>query len=113
MAQHAPADPARPGELHPGASVVARAIPPQVAAARDELFRDADQHGPRVGELARRGLAACLVVPIALALAAWQPWRVLLIDLVPVAVADAAMLVPVLAALGLLAALLAPLARMS
>ncbi|MCW2960386.1 MAG: hypothetical protein JWM90_773 [Thermoleophilia bacterium] len=113
MAQHAPADPARPEAFASGASMSERAVPQQVADARDQLFRDADQHGPRAGELARRGLVASLVVPIALALAAWQPWRVFVIDLVPVAVADAALLVPVLASLVLLAALLAPLARMS
>jgi hypothetical protein len=113
MAHHAPAaGPAgesRPGDPGPRASV--RALPSAIRAQRDELFEDADRHGPRWPELLRRCVPAVLALPVALAITAWEPWRGVVIDAASPDVADLVLVAPVLLALVLLAAACAPLAR--
>lgn len=90
-----------------------RTLPPQVVRSRDQLFVDADRHGPRAGDVVRRCVPALAALPAALGLAAWTPWRdVLLRSLDPV-VADAVLVAPVLVALVSIAAASAPLARCS
>lgn len=78
---------------------------------RDELFVDADRHGPRWPALVRRALPALLLLPAALVLSALQPWRSAIIDAATPELSDLVLVAPVLAALVLLATALAPLAR--
>jgi hypothetical protein len=118
MAHHAsaaglPGDP-RSEDQHPRASQRAAnrgELPPHVRAARDELFVDADQHGPRWPDLVRRVLPITPVVPATIALAAWPAWRSLVEAACPARIADVVLVAPMLAGLVLLAAMLAPLAR--
>ncbi len=95
----------------PRARACARELPPIVRAARDELFADADRHGPRAIALAMRGVPALALVPLALWLAAARPLRSWAIDAFPGSVADVVLVAPALVAFVVLAAALAPLAR--
>lgn len=115
MAHHAPL-PDEVGtvarrELAPGASVRVPSTPPAVVAARDALFRDADRHGPRAGTLVRRAAPGLALVPAALAAATWEPLRRIAIGALQPATADLLLVAPMLLALSLLGAALAPLAR--
>jgi len=86
-------------------------LPPQVAAARDALFEDADRHGPRLGELARRIVPALVLFATLLALTTSIAWREFLVARAPAEAVDLLLVAPVLLALVLLAAAMAPLAR--
>lgn len=114
MAHHAPL-PEQVGTLvdreqAPGASMRTRP-PAAVAHARDELFHDADRHGPRAGTLVRRAAPVVAFTPIALWAATWEPLRRAAIEAVEPRGADLLLVAPMLLALALLGAALAPLAR--
>ena len=115
MAHHAPqAGPTGDSRMQdegPRERVRARGLPPVVRAARDELFSDADRHGPRPLRLAMRVVPTMLLVPIALALASARPFRSWAIDAFSGPVADVVLVAPALVAFVFLAAALAPLAR--
>jgi hypothetical protein len=82
-----------------------------VRASCDELFTDADRHGPRAFALAMRVVPALLLVPAALAVASARPVRAWAIDAFTGSVADVVLVAPALVAFVILAAALAPLAR--
>jgi hypothetical protein len=115
MAHHVPAaGPAgesRPEDEGPRASVRARVLPPQLERSCDELFEDADRHGPRWPVLVARVVPAAVLLPLALASASIEPWRRVVIDAASADVADLVLVAPALVAIVLLAAALAPLAR--
>lgn len=117
MTQHAPL-PGSSGDDRTGmptvasrAGVRARTMPPALQRARDELFTDADRHGPRRAALAKRVLPAAFVLPLAVLVTTIEPWRRWAIGLGSPDRANLALVLPVLVALVLLAASLAPLAR--
>jgi hypothetical protein len=116
MTHHAP-QPGPAGEFGdvrvPGrsAGARARAIPAQLAVQRDALFVDADRHGPRSGALAGRVIPAFAALVVMLGASVALPWRELVIGATSPQVADLVLVVPVLVALVLLAAAMAPLAR--
>jgi hypothetical protein len=91
--------------------VRARPLPAPLQQARDELFADADKHGPRRAALARRLLPAMVLLPAAIAATTFEPWRRWVIERGSTHVADLMLVVPVLVALVVFAAALAPLAR--
>lgn len=91
--------------------VRARELPPIVRAARDDLFTDADRHGPRAFALAMRVLPAMLLVPASLVVASARPIRSWAIDAFSGPAADVVLVAPALVAFVVLAAALAPLAR--
>lgn len=103
---------ARPGGASANAAAT-RQLPMQVARARDELFADADRHGPRFGDVVRRAIPALAALPLAVALAAVEPWRGLLAGALDPAVVDVLLVAPVIAALAFAAGAIAPLARCS
>jgi hypothetical protein len=115
MAQHASvtgaAGDAWPEDAGPRVSVPRRHVPPQLAAARDELFDDADRHGPRWPVLARRISPALALTAAMVALASSTHWRSLVIGHASATGADLVLVGPVLAAIVFLAAACAPLAR--
>lgn len=115
MTHHAPqagsTGASRMEETAPRASVRARQLPPVVRSARDDLFTDADRHGPRAFALAMRVIPALLALPLAIGLMNVRDVRRLAIDACSGAVADVVLVAPALIALVLLAAALAPLAR--
>ncbi|MCW2971977.1 MAG: hypothetical protein JWN72_250 [Thermoleophilia bacterium] len=82
-----------------------------LAAARDELFRDADRHGPRTPVMVLRAAIALPMLAAVLLASTRTPWRSALIDAVPMRIADLLIIAPVLAALVFVATMLAPLAR--
>jgi hypothetical protein len=92
-------------------SVRARVKPVHVLEARDALFDDADQHGPRWPVLVRRAAPMVLLLPLMLALSAYEPWRDVVAAVSQGTGADVLLVAPVLASIVLLAAALAPLAR--
>ncbi|MCW2949808.1 MAG: hypothetical protein JWN41_821 [Thermoleophilia bacterium] len=99
-----------------GASVRLHAVDrlaADVVAARDELFRDADRHGPRSRVIARHAAVAAAVLPLVLAVDLAGPWRSALVHHLVARAADLALIAPMLAALVFAASLLAPLARIS
>ncbi|MCB0879634.1 MAG: hypothetical protein KDC46_11745 [Thermoleophilia bacterium] len=113
MSRHAPL-PDHVGDLgdraaHPG--VRERALPPQLRRACDDLFTDADRHGPRRVALMRRILPAVALLPLAFATTLVEPWRRALVDLVGVDRADVLLVLPVLLAIVIMGAAMAPLAR--
>lgn len=87
------------------------ATPDEVRAARDELFTDADRHGPRWPALVRRAIPALALLPLALLAAAYEPWRAAVIAAASPELSDLVLVAPSLAALVLLAVGLAPLSR--
>ena len=115
MAHHAPqaglTGGSRVEDEGPRVRVRAHQIPAIVQVARDELFTDADRHGPRAFALAMRVLPALLALPLAIGLMNIRGVRRLAIDAFPGAVADVVLVAPALVALVLLAAAFAPLAR--
>lgn len=86
-------------------------MPPAVARSRDELFEDADRHGPRAGALAWRVAPAIVSMLVAVALTTAEPWRRTVIAATTDRMADLVLVVPVLAAIVVLGAAIAPLAR--
>jgi hypothetical protein len=113
MAHHAPlpGDPGPDRHGDPGPRVSVRAVPPQLARARDELFEDADRHGPRFRVLLARVLPAIALLAASLLLTIAAPWRELVTELASPRVADLVLVAPVLASIVLLGAAMAPLAR--
>lgn len=87
--------------------------PPRVSEARDALFDDADQHGPRWPVLVRRAVPVLLLLPAAISMASLDAWRSPVLDALEFAAADLVLVAPVLVLLVVLAGALAPLARAS
>lgn len=115
-ARHDGGDVAATGPAPAGAPAGARShvreLPPQTRRALDELFRDADRHGPMFRDIVRRSLPALLLFPVALAAAASEPWRAVVLGHVGEG-RDLLLVAPVIVALVVLAWALAPLARVS
>lgn len=100
-------------ERGPGLSApaVRRSLPSHVRDCRDSLFVDADRHGPRLPALLLAAVPALAFVLLALVLSTLLPWRAIVLDRLSASAADVVLLAPVLAALVVLAAALAPLSR--
>lgn len=115
MAHHAP-KPGSAGALgdrNPGRgeALHERALPELVARRRDELFEDADRHGPRATTLAWRVAPALVAMLVAVALTTAPGWRGAVIAATSDRMADLLLVLPVLVAIVALGAAIAPLAR--
>lgn len=88
-------------------------LPPHVRAARDALFEDADRHGPRWPVLVREIVPAMLLFVVAMGATSNVAWRELVAERIPTSAIDLVLVAPVLVAIVLLAAAMAPLARIA
>lgn len=85
--------------------------PPEVVAARDRLFDDADMHGPRWPVLSMRALPAITALAVTQLLSSTELWRRIVIERTSDAISDFVLVAPVMAAAVGLALALAPTAR--
>lgn len=89
-----------------------RAIPEQLRRSLDEIFMDADRHGPRLHRVTLRVAPSVALTALMLWVTMNQSWREFVVENTSQRLSDLILVAPVLAAMMILAAVCAPLVRM-